>query len=40
MATGDFYTLSNKTINGFDIAFKNSSGTGISRTFDYIAKGF
>jgi hypothetical protein len=40
MATGDFYTLNNKTINGFDIAFKNSSGTGISRTFDYIAKGF
>jgi hypothetical protein len=40
MATGDFYTLSNKTIGGFDIAFKNSSGTGISRTFDYIAKGF
>ena len=40
MASGDFYTLSNKTINGFSIAFKNSSGTGVSRTFDYIAKGF
>jgi hypothetical protein len=40
MASGDFYTLSNKTINGFNIAFKNSSGTGVSRTFDYIAKGF
>ncbi len=40
MATGDFYTLSNKTISGFDIAFKNSSNAGISRTFDYIAKGF
>jgi hypothetical protein len=40
MATGDFYTLNNKTISGFDIAFKNSSGTGVSRTFDYIAKGF
>jgi hypothetical protein len=40
MATGDFYTLNNKTINGFDIAFKNSGGTGVSRTFDYIAKGF
>ena len=40
MATGDFYTLNSKTINGFNIAFKNSSGTGISRTFDYIAKGF
>jgi len=40
MATGDFYTLSNKTINGFDIAFKNSSNTGVSRNFDYIAKGY
>jgi hypothetical protein len=40
MATGDFYTLDNKTINGFNIAFKNSGGTGVSRTFDYIAKGF
>jgi len=40
MATGDFFTLSNKTINGFNIAFKNSSGTGVSRVFDFIAKGF
>ena len=40
MATGDFYTLNSKTINGFNIAFKNSSGSGVSRTFDYIAKGF
>lgn len=40
MATGDYYTLNSKTISGFNIAFKNSSGTGVSRTFDYIAKGF
>ena len=40
MATGDYYTLNSKTINGFNIAFKNSGGTGVSRTFDYIAKGF
>jgi len=40
LATGDYYTLSSKTINGFNIAFKNSSGTGISRTFDYLAKGY
>jgi hypothetical protein len=32
--------LTNKTINGFDLAFKNSGGTGISKTFDYIAKGY
>jgi hypothetical protein len=40
MATGDYYTLNSKTINGFNIAFKNSGGTGVSRVFDYIAKGF
>jgi len=40
MATGDFFTVSNKTINGFDVLFKNSGGTNISRTFDFIAKGF
>ena len=40
MATGDFFTVSNKTVNGFDVLFKNSSGTNISRTFDFIAKGF
>jgi hypothetical protein len=40
LATGDFFLLSNKTINGFDVAFKNSSGTGVSKTFDYLAKGY
>ena len=39
MASGDKYAISGKTVNGFNIAFQNSSGTGISRTFDYIAKG-
>ena len=40
LSTGDFYLLTNKTINGFDVAFKNSSGTGVSKTFDYLAKGY
>ncbi len=40
MATGDFFTVSNKTVNSFDVLFKNSGGTNISRTFDFIAKGF
>ncbi len=40
MATGDYFLVENKTINGFDVTFKNSSDTVISRTFDYIAKGF
>jgi hypothetical protein len=38
--TGDYFTISSKTVNGFNVAFKNSSGTGVSRTFDYIAKGY
>ena len=38
--TGDFFTISNKTINSFDVLFKNSSGSNISRQFDFIAKGF
>ena len=40
MASGDTYTLSNKTATGFSVAFTNSSGSGVSRTFDFIAKGF
>ena len=38
--TGDFFVVENKAINSFDVTFKNSGGTAISRTFDYIAKGF
>ena len=40
MATGDVFTISSKTVNGFTIAFANSSGGAVDRTFDYIAKGF
>ena len=40
MATGDFYEISNKTVAGFDIIFKNSGGTAISRTFDHITRGY
>ena len=40
MATGDFFVVDNKTINGFDVTFKNSSNTAVSRQFDFIAKGF
>ena len=40
MATGDFFTVSNKTVNSFDVLFKNSSGSNVSRNFDFIAKGF
>ena len=40
MATGDYFTVANKTISGFDVAFFNSSNSGVSKTFDFIAKGF
>jgi hypothetical protein len=40
MNTGDYFTVSNKTINSFDLAFFNSSDIGVSRVFDYIAKGY
>jgi hypothetical protein len=40
LATGDFFVVENKTITGFDLTFKNSGGTAISRTFDYLAKGY
>ena len=39
MSSGDTFTITNKTTTGFQIAFVNSSGSGVSRTFDYVAKG-
>ncbi len=40
MATGDYFVVTNKSVNGFDITFNNSSDTAISRTFDYQANGY
>ncbi len=40
MATGDYYALTAITANGFSIRFFNAAGTGIARTFDYLAKGY
>jgi hypothetical protein len=40
LATGDFFVVDTKTINGFNVTFKNSGGTNVSKTFDYIAKGY
>jgi hypothetical protein len=40
MATGDFYAITSPSANGFTLQFFNSTGTGISRTFDYLAKGY
>jgi len=40
LATGDFYELTSKSATGFTIKFKNSSGSVVSRSFDYVAKGY
>tara|TARA_Y100000356_G_scaffold92960_1_gene78420 strand:+ start:164 stop:3127 length:2964 start_codon:yes stop_codon:yes gene_type:complete len=40
LASGDFYAITNKSATGFTIQFFNSGGSGINRTFDYVAKGF
>ena len=40
MATGDYFLVENKAIGSFDVTFKNASNTVISRTFDFMAKGY
>lgn len=37
---GDYYEVSSKSSTGFTITFKNSTGTAVSRTFDYVAVGY
>ena len=40
MITGDSYEITNKSTTGFQISFTNSGSSGVSRTFDYLAKGY
>lgn len=40
LAQGDYYTITAKSASGFTITFRNSAGTVVSRTFDYVAKGY
>ena len=40
LATGDFYEITGKSETSFNIVFKNSSNSAISKTFDYLAKGY
>jgi hypothetical protein len=37
---GDFYEITTKSASGFTIRFKDSGGTVVNRTFDYVAKGY
>jgi hypothetical protein len=40
LAQGDFYEITSKSASGFTITFKDSGGSPVSRTFDYVAKGY
>ena len=40
MATGDYFQITNKTLAGFSVTFRNAAGTAVSRTFDWLAKGY
>ncbi len=40
MQSGDFYEITNRTGDGFQIHFKNSSGGSVARNFNYTAIGF
>jgi len=40
MATGDYFTLTGAGRTGFTVEFFDSGGSSISRTFDWIAKGY
>jgi predicted phage tail protein len=40
MASGDYYQISNRSNSGFDITFRDASDNPVSRSFDWIAKGY
>ena len=40
MATGDYLELTNVTRTGFQVTFKNSAGSAVSRNFKYVAVGY
>jgi len=40
LVSGDYYAITAKSETGFTIVFRNSANVAISRTFDYVAKGY
>jgi hypothetical protein len=40
LTSGDYYEIVSKSASGFTIRFKNSGGTVVDRTFDYVARGY
>jgi len=40
MGTGDYFEITNEATTGFDVTFKNSGGSAISKIFNYQSKGY
>jgi len=40
MTSGDYYTITDVSESGFSIRFFNAASSGVTRHFDYMAKGF
>jgi predicted phage tail protein len=40
LATGDYLVKTAESATGFTVQFKNAAGTGVSKTIDWIAKGY
>ena len=40
LSQGDYYEITSKTAAGFTITFRNTGGSAVSRTFDYVAQGY
>ncbi len=40
LTSGDYFTITSQSRSGFTVQFKNSAGTGISRTYDWVARGY
>lgn len=40
MASGDYFVITGTSRSGFSVQFKNSASTGISRTYDWVARGY
>ena len=38
--SGDYYLITNKLLDGFDITFYDSTNTAVVRQFDVAAKGY
>jgi hypothetical protein len=40
LVSGDYYTITSKTVSGFTITFYDINDNAVDRTFDYVARGY